>query len=39
MLVPTVRGNEVVDVVIFEKCDWCVIEGSLPYVTGAVIIP
>jgi hypothetical protein len=38
MLVPNARSNDARDVVIFEKCDWCVIEGSLRYRAGIVIM-
>lgn len=33
------RGNEATDVMIFEDCDWCVIERSVRYVAGFVSIP
>jgi len=33
------RGNEATDVMIFENCDWCVIDRSVRYVASFVSIP
>ena len=32
------RGNEATDVMVFEQCDWCVIERSVRYVAGFLFI-
>jgi len=39
LLESKIRGNEATDVMIFEKCDWCVIDRSVRYVAGFVSIP
>jgi len=38
ILESNVRGNEATDVMIFEKCDWCVIDRSVRYVASFVFI-
>lgn len=32
------RGNEATDVMVFEQCDWCVIDRSVRYVAGFLFI-
>lgn len=39
ILESNIRGNEATDVMVFEKCDWCVVDRSVRYVGSFLFIP